>query len=231
MFREYDTNLPLLSIHIPKCGGTSVARLLIKWFGRSNFYEHYPSHEESAASQTVDWESLKPPTCIHGHFDRCTGHAIEDKFPRATQFITFVRDPLHQLISEYQYKKSRIIKGYQFWDMNRDNLPESANHFLEDAHSKMLNHFPIKVTEHNFETVLRSFVYVGLFEKFDSSCRNLARRLRQPIPWRIPHHNQNFEPDDSIDPMLIEKVKSRHPLEYAVYNYIKDRNHKRITLG
>jgi hypothetical protein len=38
--RDYDPNKPLISIHVPKCGGRSLLMVLKKWFKR-NMFLHY----------------------------------------------------------------------------------------------------------------------------------------------------------------------------------------------
>ncbi|HZT83314.1 MAG TPA: hypothetical protein VFA26_23995 [Gemmataceae bacterium] len=84
----------LLSIHIPKCGGTSFRRVLGRLFG--------PRLALDYASPFADSPPAAVPadtSCIHGHFRAGKYAAL---FPGA-RLVTWVRHPVSRVASHYAY--------------------------------------------------------------------------------------------------------------------------------
>ena len=63
--RKYDPEAPLLSLHVPKCGGNSVLMLLQSIFG-TKLEQHYRDYR---ADTPPPRHTPEPGMCIHGHFD------------------------------------------------------------------------------------------------------------------------------------------------------------------
>src|SRR5215468_759555 len=100
--RPYNKDKPLISLHIPKCGGSSFHAVLERWFGMG-LYLHYfrgPLNEERPRKY-----ELKSGTCVHGHFSRRRKTGVLDYYPEAEQFIIIVRDPFEMAVSYYFYAK------------------------------------------------------------------------------------------------------------------------------
>jgi len=87
---NYKFSKTLISIHIPKTGGTSFKDVLYTWFGKNLFFHYYNERE---GIMPVKYELL-PGICIHGHFNRKRNFGVQDYYPEATQFITILRDRL-----------------------------------------------------------------------------------------------------------------------------------------
>ena len=101
--RSYDPGAPLVFIHIPRCGGTSLSAILKKWYG-SGFLTHYYLQEEGRMPTRHE---ERPGTCIYGHFNRDRGFGTEDYYPDAVQFATFLRNPLELALSTYFHWKNK----------------------------------------------------------------------------------------------------------------------------
>jgi hypothetical protein len=88
--------LEIISVHFPKAGGTSLAACLRASFGEhlALDYDHDPVHPNYALSEP---SNLAPNIrAVHGHFrgDRYTGPAFR---------MTFLREPVSNLISIYLF--------------------------------------------------------------------------------------------------------------------------------
>src|SRR3954471_2189740 len=101
--KAYDKDKPLISIHVPKCGGTSVLAMLGKWFG-TRLYPHYFDEELNRMPQRREF---KGGICIHGHFNRRRRTGVRDYYPEADQFITMLRDPFEMVVARYFYAKGQ----------------------------------------------------------------------------------------------------------------------------
>ena len=100
--KSYDPEVPLYSIHIPKCGGTSFRKALEGWFGE-RFFIHY----FQAADAPPERIEVRPGSCVHGHFNRKKGFGLLDYYPDARQVITVLRDPLETAVSNYFFWKDK----------------------------------------------------------------------------------------------------------------------------
>jgi hypothetical protein len=86
----------LVSVHVPKCGGTSFRQILYGLFGSRVWFNY-----EGAFSQAQVRPELVPAgtSVIHGHF-------LADAFDRAfpdRRLMTWVREPVERVVSNYQH--------------------------------------------------------------------------------------------------------------------------------
>ena len=109
--KKYDPKKPLISIHIPKCAGSSFSAILKSWFGKG-YLGHYHDEKQDIApirhnlKSRLFFREYKPGICIHGHFNHDRGNGTQDYYPEVDQFITILRDPFDLHLSNYFYVKS-----------------------------------------------------------------------------------------------------------------------------
>lgn len=220
MAKVYDPHQPLLSIHIPKCGGQSFLSVLENWFGNECIHRHYRNPDSSQLPHPIENFESNRPHVIHGHFNRKQKFGLNDYYPQANQFLTFVRDPLQMQISLFHYRLKRFNKN--------ENLPssynpkEDLNTYLMRAKPFMLNYFHAGLTIDNFKEYLETkFIFLGVVEYFQDSLNCLSRILRkEELP--SPKINQgNYKLD--VSDKTISEFKQRCTLEYAIYEYAVNR--------
>lgn len=92
--------LELISIHIPKTGGTSFRLVLEEVYGKKNIQQWYSParHNESIVLD-------KSARVLHGHISLKIYRKLVSDYPFCTEtpVITWIRDPVERLISEYYY--------------------------------------------------------------------------------------------------------------------------------
>lgn len=219
--KTYNQGQPLISIHIPKAGGTSLADILRRWFGKK-FYLHYCDEKNNALPERVP---LAAGMCIHGHFNSRRGFGVRDYYPAVDQFITVLRDPFEIVVSRYFYEKKRAAQRESFRGGKPLALSDDINRYLAeeimkpDYHPNILDYMPVTMTPDNFKECLHThFVYIGIMEDPAFSLGRLAQLLGKPVQ-ALPHLNpaERFaEADKNYKLQFIEA----HPLEYALYNYV-----------
>jgi len=218
--KKFSLKDPLISIHIPKCGGSSVKSLLKKWFGE-NLYFHYFDERENKPPLKHD---LKFNICIHGHFNKRRKIGIQDYYPTITQFITFIRDPFEMVVSRYFYIKKKEKEGFfknghkiiLHWDLNLYLETEIAK---KDYRPNFLDYMPFELTENNYKEIIEKyFVYIGLMEDFQFSVIKLSDKLGFS-PVEAEHLNNSVR-YQTVSKEIRERFIDSHQLEYAIYNHI-----------
>lgn len=224
--RSYNRNEPLISIHVPKCGGTSFRQALERWFGQK-LWLHYIDEQTNALPPKYHLKRgklrwlYKPDVCIHGHFNGDRQFGVQDYYPEAKQFITFLRDPFEVALSTYFYMK----RWGDSWYRGGENRPISAeyadvNHFVRErmGTSYFAQYMPVRATLSNYREIIDTyFVFIGIVEEMQVSLNRMALRLgKQPIV--ITTSNQSSR-DETIDATLEQEFRQQHELEYAMYDY------------
>ncbi len=218
--KKYDPNQPLISIHIPKAGGTSFRRVLQQWYGDRLFFHYFNEPQKTMPEKY----KLLPGNCIHGHFNSSRGFGVMHYYPDAKQFITFLRDPFEILVSRYYYVKKREKAGISFHDGKPTALADNINDFLEEEifianySPNILNFFPELLTKDNYKEILEKyFIFIGFICDYQSSINQLAKLLGfSPLIAPLENKSDRF---GEVDPSLRKTFIDGHPLEYAVYNH------------
>jgi len=227
--KTYDPRQVLISVHIPKCAGTSFSNVLRLWFNRK-FLLHY--HDEKTNTpprkHKLPEGSLKERAhyrfCIHGHFNNMRGNGVRDYYPWATQLITLIRHPFDLHLSTYFYvKREALSSGAGTFRAgkvhpiieNRWNLEAFLEHNKE---SYIKNFLPPEITPDNYETILASrFLYIGISEQLQQSVDILSGILGFPtVP--VPRENASRW-TEKIPDGAREEFEEINSLEMGIYNY------------
>jgi hypothetical protein len=162
----------MVSMHLPKTGGSSFRAFLEEHYGRSLRCLYAP---EEIDPERIPGLEIDPGTrCLHGHFQ---ADAFDERFPEAIK-ITWMRDPVERIISNYfQYLRHPNEDDYEF---NRRLISEgwSLMRFARDEGMR-------EAMRWFFNAVpLESFFFVGIVEEYEASMKLLAHLMRlNPSGW------------------------------------------------
>jgi Sulfotransferase family len=196
--KAYDPVSPLVSLHIPKAGGTSLLHLLNEWFPNGRLIRHYRGPDGTLP----DRHKFEGPICIHGHFNGAAGFGIPDYYPQAKQFITFLREPFDRFVSIWFFLNRLRNDNIPFAVSDIDSDFETFLRRRADEHSigknqfSFVHHFPEMASIENISKMLTErFVFVGIMERYHESlitlCGILGRRMS-----KLPHLNETVRPDN-----------------------------------
>lgn len=209
--RPLITGKPILNLHIPKTGGTSLLIMFREAFGkrviRKNDYPRHPSDYKYKI--------------LSGHFPYN---------PEYWDFnwLSFVRHPIERLESFYRYKQMKL--------KNRRNASDYWVQFFrgktmeewltcEASKNLMTKQFAGKRPQEDLEPedlenalkAIDNFWFIGLMERYEQDVRHMFSLLGAQ-PGKILHHLKTAE--------RIPKVYEHHygnVYDLELYNYVKDK--------
>ena len=209
--RPYDPERMLVSVHIPKCAGTSFGEVLKAWFGE-RFHDHYP--DDAIPGPPARIES-RARTCVHGHFyhhDYPIG--VYDYYPDCAQMITVLRDPLEMMISSYFFQRHAGTAEHT-------SVEDYLDAVLGWGELLYYRNLPFDVgSPEAIDIVEETFVWIGLADRLSDGVGVLARRLGHKRPARLPV--LNVAPRDGGVPEGYEsKFRRTFEGEYRFYDALR----------
>jgi hypothetical protein len=216
----YDAAKPLVSLHVPKCAGQALRRILEQWFG-NRFFIHYFQQYNALPPK----HPLQPGICIHGHFDRTREFGVMHYYPEVDQFIAVLRDPLEAALSNYFFWKAKARSRQLHMGMitagGEHDYKNIDDFFCKRPRSNMLHYMPGEMTRENFREIIgKKFVWIGFVESIPESMAGLARRLGfAPLP--LPRVNASAR-DEELSPALRQAFLSANDLEFEIVHYAKE---------
>ncbi len=217
VLREFAANAPSAPVHvfhhIPKCGGTSVRRVLADWFTVVKDYSGGWDRDQPDPLNLADLTSIH---CLCSHFLP----TLPERYPeisKAERFrvFTFLRDPLQRALSLRRYELANRPGA------GEDDQVLDIEKFLfrsENPMAKLLG-----ATFDTYEAVLDQYIFVGIFEELQESMNRLADLLGKPTAM-LPRLNVTQESKHShevhaISGDLLAMFQELHALDYLLYDY------------
>lgn len=197
----------LISVHIPKTGGTSFKEFLTLHYQNKLFldYGDQPmakdsetrnkqamAHQLTAPNLSVDYD------CIHGHF-------LPTKYDIAAQhnlFAVWFRDPVERVVSRFFHGKRHLGADQIVTEsMSLEEFCE-IEHF-HNLYAKYLWNFPV-----------RKFDFIGITEDYNNSLELFCKLLNMEYIGAF-HENKNPS-----------KTKCAYEISPDVRKLIADTNHQ-----
>ena len=228
----------IISVHTPKCGGSSFRALLENHY-RENFIADYsdkpinkPAEERIESAEKFKTHLIldsykKQNSCIHGHF---LPYKYSDllSLPNVT-FITWLRDPLERLASHFHYwKRTENNDNKANFGAFRKKVKKENWSFekfclcseLQNIYSSLFYNFPID-----------QFEFIGITEYFNSEINYFSSTYLNKKIEEIPNRNVNTDKKEAYfkDPKLIAAVKAFHLEDYKIYESALLKRQKRIS--
>jgi hypothetical protein len=169
----------LVSVHIPKCGGTSFRKVLQGIYGEEHVLLNYNENLPVTAG------SIPPGTrCIHGHFPARHYDRVLPRF----DLVTWLRHPVERVLSNYfQFLRHPDPANPCSEELARRKLSVEAFAELELMRNE--------ATRYLAGRSVAEFRFVGVVEQFDKSLRAFGSTFGVAVPKEPPR--ENVGPDRS----------------------------------
>lgn len=200
-------------------GGTSVRTIFQKAYGK-NLFSHYNEPIVSGGVLVgrqpgkLHWGQLSQlakiePVCIFGHLRNSEGTGVDDFYPEARQFATFLRSPLETVVSSYFYTIKIIAEGRPI------KLPhKSINEWLERVPSQIFNHLPLRAQSKMKEFVDNELVLIATLDNPVGLLHFMEENFSVSVT--LPHVNESSY-DEKYDPAVARRWLQRNEMEEAFY--------------
>jgi hypothetical protein len=223
--------MELISLHIPKTGGTAFKTLLQSVYGAEELlfdYEDQIGRPDSRFRTDFDgWRrdneqhirEITPGTrAVHGHF--WAGKYLP-YFPEARK-ILWLRDPARLLISAYFYWKRRPPKRHPVYEViTEKNMSPLQFAALPDVQNPVTSRF-LKGYD------IGDFDFIGIMEHFAEDVEDLCEWMRWP-KIEVPVVNKTvradyaqFEFDEAVD-----QIRAYNSSDVVFYNAALERRRER----
>ena len=210
--------IELLSVHIPKTAGTSFRKTLTEVYGEKAVLrvDLPPKSQKDPEDPFAPLQKrLKPGVrVLHGHFNAVELRRVYSNIPEDAKMITWVRDPVNRVISNYYYLRQRIREEI---DQNT-----SLNVGVTNRMVKTLMEYAIqdvardRMAKFLAGTELDDFDFVGVQENYTED----LRRLALVMDWNSYteyFHNVTEDKYSDIPEETRAEIRALNPLDWEIY--------------
>nr|MBS0037046.1 sulfotransferase family 2 domain-containing protein [Saprospiraceae bacterium] len=219
--------LEIIFIHIPKTAGSSVLEII-----RQNYHESeiqvvkrgdFKENANISPSEFLRKVVAPETKVLLGHF---TFREVEPLVPDhpGVKIITFLREPVHRVISNFLFFKQRILTG---------KVPDKL---MKRASETLLDYARLDQSQNRMSFFLdgidlKSLFFVGLMESFDEDIAILTKALGLHID-SVPNANKNrfFNTKDfEISPEELVEIKALNSEDVKLYERAIELRNKNLN--
>jgi hypothetical protein len=205
----------LISLHIPKTAGTSFRNILKNVYGEKEVvrFDIDPNGITMINEIIYEKKSLPDVKVIHGHF---VYKSLIDKYtlPKNYKLITWVRDPVKRVISNFYYLESRLKEILDEEKRNLNILSKMQRSLLEYSRDELNRNRQSKFIA---GSNLSDFNFIGIQEFFDDEIIRLSRILewnKQPEPL---HQNKTTTQAQQHSLEILNEIRELNKDDQRLY--------------
>jgi len=226
--RQQKAELELISIHIPKTAGTSFRNTLKGVYGqeavvRLDIELEVPvvkvNEEPYDERQVPSWAKV-----VHGHFTYPLLKQHFDLPERQIPIITWVRDPVERVISNYYYLSKRLAEELDEPSKGLNILIKMERKLMEYARDPLNCN---RLTKYLQGVPLEKFHFVGIQDHYSEDLNHLAKIL----DWQNFNefiHNRTGKAYDQVSDEQRDEIRALNDEDVRLYERALELREKRL---
>jgi len=208
--------IELISVHIPKSAGTSFRNTLKEVYGEEAVirldidlrYEQLRINQQVFEGHQLD-KNIK---VVHGHFSPALLYK-RFKIEEDVQMITWLRDPVERVISNYFYLEKRLKEELEEERKGLNILSKMQRSLMEYAQAEINRN---RISKFLNGAKIEDFTFVGIQEHYSEDLNTLAKVLDWNA-FRELHHNQTGQTKRQVSEEDRAEIARLNELDMALY--------------
>jgi len=205
----------LISLHIPKTAGTSFRNILKSVYGDKNVIR-FDINIKGVVRLNEDiylGKKLPSTQVIHGHFQY---EMLTSTFqlPEHYKFITWVRDPVKRVISNFYYLESRLKEILNEDQKNLNILSKMQRSLIEYARVDINRNRQSKFLKGK---PLDTFDFIGIQEYFPEEILRLSAILGWKAIPDVLFHNKTEGGSIETAPEILDEIRELNLDDILLY--------------
>ncbi len=234
MIKPRQANETLIFQHIPKTAGTTLSFILTHHFQEQDIYHVRNLKQMNGPAYSSHFGSTDNFIALHpderNSFRLIIGHetfGLHRHLNHPVKYITFVRDPVERVISQYcQYR--RMIKANELDDeqLTLEQFLALNPHVMNNYQTRNLSgldfvsYTPKECYQKTLENIDQYFSFVGIVERFDESLLLPSKLFDWPRVTYIRRNTTTTQDSNiNIDPATIQKIREANQLDTKLYRH------------
>lgn len=223
----------LIFLHIPKCGGSTLNRIISSQYDPSIIF----SFEGSGIRKQIE-EFKRLPIERREHIRVLRGHmgfGLHVYLPAPYTYITILRDPIDRIISLYYSMLEK--QNIALYD-ERTSQPMGLEEFIHRRINKLVDNgqtrllsatdgiWEIECSTEMLEIAKKNlqehFSVVGILEQFDQTIILMKKIFGWTTPFYIKQRvTQNRPKKEDIPRSIIRTIEQYNQFDIELYDYVK----------
>lgn len=202
-------------VHIPKAAGTTFY-MMLRWHWERNRFKilkgHWGLHDNSEIAADVNEnEFYEQYSVVTGHFPYQHYYYLKEKC--GWNLITWIRDPVDRVISQYNHFRHRPSLTKKFLSRRIVKKARKAN-IVE--FSKIQSNFQTRYTGEDPSI----FDFIGVVEKFHKSFQRFNKQFGFKLRHVESHNVHGWVKREEVHKNVREELKEHHEKDYKFYNEV-----------
>jgi hypothetical protein len=217
----------LIFVHVPKACGTTLIKLLARWFPADAIYSIGTRPRAEVVRDLVAINGSE-----HTRIQFVAGHAafgLHEVLAQPADYITVLRDPVERLVSHFHYARrnprhplhEQLVRGEMgIVDLarRRANL---QTRYLGGSIDETPDATTLARAQANIE---KYFALAGIAERFEETVLLLHRIFgRRLLPFASENVRRNTHALASIEASTLRALRREHEIDYELYDFVRAR--------